>query len=253
MSNYGRLNPEDEALQKTVGDALNIQLTKEEMAVLTECQHNSVFHRGLPLGVVAAGGFHYMMKTGIMKKNIGTLIVSGLSGFLIGTISYRSVCMEKLMALPHSTLKERILAAQGVQPVKVDLQSSDNQSQTWYDIHPINEPYRDAPMGSSLDVEPYQSHHDGYSNTHIDTESAFALDPPLQPIGRDKYTSYDELRRRNREEYERSNSSSRPSRPYRPEPPPPPPSSSEFDSKYSSFDRPYDPPSFDPPRRDDFL
>lgn len=33
------------------------------------------------------------------------------------------------------------------------------------------------------------------------------MDPPLKPIGRDKYTSYDELRRRNREEYERSHSS----------------------------------------------
>lgn len=88
------------------------------MAVLKECQHNAVFHRGLPLAAVATGGFHYMMKTGMLKKNVYTLVVSGITGFFIGTASYRSVCMEKLIALPNSTLKERILAAQGVQPVK---------------------------------------------------------------------------------------------------------------------------------------
>ncbi|KAH0535657.1 hypothetical protein KQX54_017976 [Cotesia glomerata] len=154
----------DEVLQRQIGDALNLQLTTEEMAVLKECQHNAVFHRGLPLAAVATGGFHYMMKTGMMKKNVYTLVVSGITGFFIGTASYRSVCMEKLIALPNSTLKERILAAQGVQPVKVDLQS-DSQLQPWVDVQPNWETPK-APMGSAQDIEPYQSHNDSYSSTN---------------------------------------------------------------------------------------
>ncbi|CAD6240134.1 GSCOCG00002519001-RA-CDS [Cotesia congregata] len=239
----------DEVLQRQIGDALNLQLTTEEMAVLKECQHDAVFHRGLPLAAVATGGFHYMMKTGMMKKNVYTLVVSGITGFFIGTASYRSVCMEKLIALPNSTLKERILAAQGVQPVKVDLQS-DSQLQPWVDVQPNWETHN-APMGSALDIEPYQSHNESYSSTNNtpDPESSYILDPPFKSPLRDNYTSYDEMRRRNREEYERAQAQR--TRSGRPQPPPPPPpSSTAFDPR---FDRPYEPPPYDPPRRDDFL
>lgn len=48
--------------------------------------------------------------------------------------------------------------------IRVDLQS-DSQLQPWVDVHP-NYETPNAPMGSALDIEPYQSHNDSYSSTN---------------------------------------------------------------------------------------
>lgn len=94
----------------------NLQLTQDELRILKECQYNSVVLRGLPLGGVTATTFYYLMKSGTIKKNRFSLVISGVTGFLLGTMSYRQICVEKLLALPNSSLKERIMTAQGKQP-----------------------------------------------------------------------------------------------------------------------------------------
>lgn len=90
-------------------------LTPDEQRVLKECQTQSTI-RGVTVGIIALGGCQYLMKTGKLQKNKLILAFTGFTGFLFGTMSYRTACMQKLLALPNSTLKERILQAQGRQP-----------------------------------------------------------------------------------------------------------------------------------------
>ncbi|KAK0081655.1 hypothetical protein PV325_011817 [Microctonus aethiopoides] len=183
-------------------NGMNLQLTQDELRILKECQYNSMVLRGLPLGGVAATTFYYLMKSGTIKKNRFSLAISGITGFLIGTMSYRQICVEKLLALPNSSLKERILTAQGKQPhVRVDVQSQDAQSQSWFDNSSSTE---QTPMTSSLDIEPYNQTHrfDDLPNLPLDAEAAYAINPPLQPSVGVPYTTYDDLRRNNREQYE---------------------------------------------------
>ncbi|KAK0180847.1 hypothetical protein PV327_003185 [Microctonus hyperodae] len=183
--------------------ANNLQLTHDELRILKECQYNSVVLRGLPLGGITLAAVHYLMKSGMLKRSKFGLVIGGLTGFLLGTMSYRQICVEKLLALPNSTLKERILAAQGKQPhVRVEVQQSqDNQSQSWFDNA---SPTEQIPMTSSLDIEPYnQTQRFGdIPTSSLDTEAAYAINPPLQPSAGVPYTTYDDLRRSNREQYE---------------------------------------------------
>ncbi|XP_034947410.1 OCIA domain-containing protein 1 [Chelonus insularis] len=210
----------------------NIVLTPEEIKILNECRSNAIYHRGLPMGAAMAGGCYYMMNKGIVKRNMWGMALSGIAGFFIGTMSYRGICMEKLLSLPNSTLKDRILAAQGMQPrVRVDVNTGENFFDSIL-------PSSDTPQGSSFDVEPYQSNQlDSYDFRPVDAETAYAVNPPLQPAQRETYTTYDELRRRNRDDYYRGNSIQ--SGPRGPAPPPSsslysPPSPSNAPSPYNA-------------------
>lgn len=88
-------------------------MSPQEKQVLGECQTQATI-RGVSLGVLATGACYYLMNNGTLKKNRLILGLSSFSGFLLGTMSYRTTCMQKLMALPNSNFKTRILQAQGL-------------------------------------------------------------------------------------------------------------------------------------------
>lgn len=87
-------------------------MTTEELRTLKECQYNAIVRRGVPFSICAASGAYLLIRLGILKKTKLHLAVSGISGFITGIMSYRQTCIDKLLALPNSTLKEKILAAQ---------------------------------------------------------------------------------------------------------------------------------------------
>ncbi|XP_011315345.1 OCIA domain-containing protein 1 [Fopius arisanus] len=187
---------------KRIAEAMNLQLTPQELKILKECQHNAVYHRGLPLGAVTGGSLYYFMKTGKIPRYPLLWFGSSIMGFLVGTMSYRSICMEKLLALPESTLKERILQAQGKQPrVKVEVPLQDSSS--WFDSML---PTDSGPMTSSLDFDTHQSN--GFEDAprgQNDLDTHYALDPPLPPAT-SAFITFDDLRRENREQYQRTQS-----------------------------------------------
>ncbi|XP_063986567.1 OCIA domain-containing protein 1 [Diachasmimorpha longicaudata] len=202
----------EELENQKLAEAMNLKLTPQEIKILKECQHNAVYQRGLPMGMVTGGTVFYCMKTGKIPKKPILWLGSSLAGFLVGTLSYRSICLEKLLALPESTLKERILAAQGKQPeVKIEVPSQDSGS--WFDSML---PPQSVPMESSLDFDTHQSNgFDDIPRSQNDLDAHYALDPPLPPAT-SAFVTFDDLRRENREQYNRAenqqSSMARPSR-----------------------------------------
>lgn len=93
----------------------NITLTPDEQRILQECQVTALI-RGFSAGTIGTFGSLLLMQKGIIKRNMFVTALCGGAGLLFGTLSYRSACLQKLMSLPNSTLKERILATQGKQP-----------------------------------------------------------------------------------------------------------------------------------------
>ncbi|XP_015121684.1 OCIA domain-containing protein 1 [Diachasma alloeum] len=244
-SQYDQIHLSSEELEtQKLAEAMNLKLTLPELKILKECQHNAVYQRGLPLGMVTGASTYYFMKTGKIPKSPLLWLGSAVGGFLAGTISYRSICMEKLLALPESTLKERILEAQGKQrEVKIEVPSQDTGS--WFDSML---PTETAPMGSSLDFDTHQSNgFDEMPRSQNDLDTHYAIDPPLPPAT-SAFITFDDLRRENREQYERSqNQQSSMTRmpPRGPGSPQQPPQSRPSSGGY------YDPPPR--PASDDFL
>ncbi|KAF7988511.1 hypothetical protein HCN44_001084 [Aphidius gifuensis] len=231
--------------QQSASDIMSITMTPEEKKVLGECQTQATI-RGVSLGALATGACYYLMNNGTLKKNRLILGLTSFSGFIIGSMSYRTTCMQKLMALPNSDFKARILQAQNMN--NREYQPRDGESQAWFDGKTANDsklPTDDfSPMGHALDIEPYQTpDYDSLSRGAIDNDAGFKLNPPLP--NNNSYVNYDDLRRKNRIDYE--NRAIPQSSPYQPPSAyqPPPPQQQPIVQKPPT----YDGGVFDPPPR----
>ncbi|XP_033223942.1 OCIA domain-containing protein 1 [Belonocnema kinseyi] len=178
-------------------EEVKIQLTAEELRLLKECNNEGIVKRALPLGVAFGFVSHFVSKQkGILNHpKFGTIplvLASGFAGYFSGRLSYFPVCYERLMQVPDGIVRQRALNRQGPGslapyigqvPVQVDPRAAYSQSRPT-DI--------DVQTMSNFDTMP--------SNLDSDT-------PPLPPIGSlgsdtpRPYTSYEELRERNRREY----------------------------------------------------
>lgn len=233
--------------QQSVSDILNYTMNQEEKKVLEECQTQAAI-RGVTLGSLATSACYYLMNNGTLKKNRLVMGLTGFTGFIVGTMSYRTTCMQKLMSLPNSNLKNRILQVQGLQSpdYRRETQPPDGGSQDWFDSRTPKSSSDDfVPMGHALDIEPYQApDYDSLSRGAIDNDSSagFSLNPPLSK-NNSSYTNYDDLRRKNRIDYE--NRSIPQSPPYRPPPVYNAPPQQPIDQKPPT----YDGGVFDPPPR----
>ncbi|XP_073253774.1 uncharacterized protein [Porites lutea] len=101
----------------TPQEVLNfVELTDEEKAVLQECRINSVYFRGLPLGVCSVLLLRQAVNGGYFPhiKRFAALYYTGLFGFgfLAGVSSYKNTCVEKIMKLENSRLADQVKATQ---------------------------------------------------------------------------------------------------------------------------------------------
>ena len=95
------------------------QLTKEESAVLKECQSEAYWYRSLPLGIAlgAAGG--YMVKAGILAPHArfgaGPKAMIGIGlGYFIGKGSYVGTCKDKIVEkIPNSNIGRMVRKQRG--------------------------------------------------------------------------------------------------------------------------------------------
>jgi len=90
-----------------------VALTREEIAVLKECNRESFWFRCLPLGLTFIATTQLLVMRGVLKphpkygalfKNMG----AGLAGFFIGRISYQGKCREKILRLENSPLADTV-------------------------------------------------------------------------------------------------------------------------------------------------
>ncbi|XP_077519443.1 OCIA domain-containing protein asrij [Amblyomma americanum] len=190
-------------------------LTPEEIRVLQECGRESFIYRAVPLGLAAAIGVQYAVKAGYMAPHpkygpYVKMFGAGFVGWMIGKFSYRRQCEEKLMKLPNSVIGEALRRKYGMASSDVFRGSPGNQLGELSTV-PGQDKYLGDLGSQSLDLRSYNAPQglDDSQRPSMDNPVVAEVPENLPPA---KYsTTYEELRRRNREEYERRLSAPPPS------------------------------------------
>ncbi|XP_014247951.1 OCIA domain-containing protein 1 [Cimex lectularius] len=216
--------------------------SKEELRVLSECNKESFYSRCLPFSTILGVTTYYAVKTGKLNPSIkfgATPKVFGavVIGYLLGKISYQRVCVEKLMALPDSKLGSILRSKYaGKKALTMDIPESDKIIIGMKE----DDKYDDVRKTSHMDIDTDRPHFANLDDTYRAPVDPFSS-PELKEEPLPKYppTTYEELRRRNREDYEKNRT-----KPYRgvlvPDEIPSAVKQNEIGSKADSW---FDPPS----------
>lgn len=186
---------------------MGLQFSPEELKVLKECDVESLLQRSIPLGVGFGVGTWYAAQKGFIKSGSGAKIFGAcLVGYFLGKLSYQQKCAEKIMRLPNSKLAEMLRR---------------RKKGEFFESFTPDGGLSLAPFSSATDVytdENMKQHQQNALDLDVDRPSNFGLDDtfrptidtpdrnfndnlPLEPPK--SSVSYEELRRRNREEHDR--------------------------------------------------
>ncbi|CAG0924759.1 unnamed protein product [Notodromas monacha] len=183
-----------------------LELSQDELRVLQRCNVESFWYRSFPFAI----GLSVLAHLGIQKgywqgsPRFGStpkVLLATLVGYIAGKFSYRDKCAEMIMELPNSRLAETLRRNQqnaGRPPIPNEELSVPVYSE------PTSEQIasRRARDGSVRDL-------DDYRKPDLDL-SSFQERPPEASMMKEEENqskdvqglSYDELRRRNRSEFE---------------------------------------------------
>lgn len=195
------------------------RFSPDELRVLQQCNRESFYQRSLPLATILGVGTYYCVKNGYLKPNIKLgavpkVVTAVILGYFIGKLSYQKKCAEKLMALPNSQLgamlRNRRNKGGFQETISLDIPTfSSLPTEDTKDV------FRDSPHTyTDLDTErPYNEGLLDSNRPSLDDSNPFKEDelPPAPPHS----TTYEDLRKKNREEYEQ-----RKTKPYRSAPAP---------------------------------
>ncbi|XP_077984343.1 OCIA domain-containing protein 1-like [Glandiceps talaboti] len=202
----GRISPQH---GRRSGGSQNYKYTEAEKKVLDECAMESAIYRGLPLAAAGAGLAFYMVKLGKLSASVryGALpkmCYAGVAGYLIGKMSYLSVCRAKLMKLENSPIADALKGKTNWKTLAGQQTSEVSEDQTYesaYSSQSHASVSQGMPMSSpdaytNMDIDPTRPPEARQSD---DTISAFA---PLAPLedGTKKPVTYAELRDKHRQE-----------------------------------------------------
>lgn len=179
------------------------RFSNEELRVLRQCNRDSFYQRCLPLATILGVGTYYGVQSGYLKAHsrwgaAPKVTVAAIVGYFLGKFSYQSKCAEMLMRLPNSQLGEALRQKKlkgGFQEV-ITMDPSISlppfaDVQIYSDVSPHHEIDTDRPYAGGLD----DSHRPTLDSPISENEGLPAGTQTLS-------TTYEELRRKNREEYE---------------------------------------------------
>uniref|UniRef100_T1IRH9 OCIA domain-containing protein n=1 Tax=Strigamia maritima TaxID=126957 RepID=T1IRH9_STRMM len=210
-----------------------IRLTPEEIKVLRECNRESFYFRCVPFSTVAMASVHFAVKSGYLRPNprwgsAFKVMTAGFIGYIVGKFSYQQKCVEKIMQLPNSHLGEALRKKQergNYDKLDIDIGESLRSAQRTGAADSSNFNYEPVDrIGVDTDKNIVYEGLDDSMRPTLDSESTVKDDVPTPVPSR--YTTYDELRDKNRSEYDnkiRDNFLKRTPEPKLPPQLPPPP------------------------------
>ncbi|XP_044271777.1 OCIA domain-containing protein 1 [Tribolium madens] len=182
------------------------KFSPEEVRVIKECNRESFYQRCLPLGAILGVSTYYGVKTGYLRGNprfgaFPKVTVSVIVGYFLGKFSYQSKCAEKLMQLPNSQIGEMLRRRrQGTFQESLEPGFGPGMSLGPFSGISSSDTYTDLGPGS-LDLDTTRPQYDG-----LDDAQRPSIDNPIyeeeMPPVQKHVTTYDELRKKNREEYQ---------------------------------------------------
>ncbi|KAJ9580647.1 hypothetical protein L9F63_024182, partial [Diploptera punctata] len=178
------------------------RFTNEEMRVLRECNRNSFFQRCIPFSTILGIGTYYAVQSGYLKSHprwgaTVKVTVAAVIGFFLGKMSYQSKCAEMIMALPNSPLGEMLRQRKrgGFQEaITMDPGLS---------LPPFGDVDSYSDVGPHHEIDMDRPYHEGLDDSQRPTLDSPLFEEETLPAGtQPKSATYEELRRKNREEYE---------------------------------------------------
>lgn len=183
--------------------------TEEEMRVFRECSHESFWYRSMPFSVVSMAVTQALIARGTLTASprygsLPKVAFAGFCGYLAGKMSYMKTCAEKFKSLENSRFGDTVRQKAGLPPQ----QPWGPQSQlSGPDTQSFDTVFQSAEAPSQM---PTHSRDYGYGYNpeppmQMERPDDFSL--PVQPYveeeePRRKSTLYEDLRLKNRENYE---------------------------------------------------
>ncbi|KAF5289660.1 hypothetical protein FQR65_LT11777 [Abscondita terminalis] len=179
------------------------QFTAEEMRVLKDCNRESFFQRSLPLCTLLSGGIYYGVKSGFLKGHpkygaVPKIVAGVVIGYLAGKFSYQRKCAEKLMMLPNSPIGEMLRQRRKGQ-LRETLEPGYGPGMSLSPFSSVTDSYSDIKPNFDLDIPRPDVH-------GLDDSFRPSVDNPIydeeMPPAQKHTTTYEELRKQNRDEYQ---------------------------------------------------
>jgi len=177
---------------------INAELTPEEIRILRECNKEGITKRAIPLAIASA-------VCGMVAGNSGPLnhkkfgakpaaLAFGIIGYFVGRLSYSKVCLQRVLQVPDGTIRKMYAEKGGNLLSEVDpsiqyyapTETPKGQDTLWDTAMPSSD--IDVASTSSFDTVP-SDYYQNQSNNPIDQTQS------------QNFTSYDDLRKQNREEF----------------------------------------------------
>lgn len=184
------------------------QLSPEEIRVLKECNSESFYKRCLPISTFLGTSTFLGVKNGFLRSNAKygatpKVVMSVIVGYFLGKFSYQAKCAEKLMQLPSSHLGELLRQKRSRnRQDTLDSAFGPGMSLTPFGNLSSTDMYSDLNPSNSLDIDTTRPENPGLDDYHRPSldNPVFEDEEEMPPIQKHS-TSYDELRKKNRDEY----------------------------------------------------
>jgi len=190
---------------------MGYQFTKEELAVLKQCNTESFFQRSMPIATFFGVGTWAAVQRGFLsgsaKFGAGPKVFAAVTvGYFIGKLSYQQKCAEKIMRLPNSQLAEMLKRKnKGEFFEKFTSDGGISLAPFGSSTEVYTDEILKPGQNNSLDLDFDRPANGGLDDTYrpsLDTpDRSFNDNLPLQPPS--SSVSYGDLRKQNREEYEK--------------------------------------------------
>ncbi|BFG04607.1 OCIA domain-containing protein 1 [Drosophila madeirensis] len=192
------------------------QFSAEEVKALRECNTESFFQRSLPFGTGLGLLAYFGVKNGYIKGNgkygaVPKVVMGVIMGYFVGKVSYQQKCAEKIMRLPNSRLGE-VLRQRRQGGGVISTITPDESLSRAFTLAPFSpssadvysdeglKPSRNTSLNLDTESRPTLAGLDDIYRPSLDSSGQMMdTELPLEPAKPGQ--SYEDLRKKNREEY----------------------------------------------------
>ncbi|KAL7736174.1 hypothetical protein ACLKA6_003719 [Drosophila palustris] len=189
----------------------------DELKALRECNQESFFQRSLPFGTGLGLLAYFGVKNGYLQGNgkygaVPKVIMGVVLGYFVGKFSYQQKCAEKIMRLPNSRLGEILRQRRQGGGVISSITPDENLGRA-FTLAPFTpssadvytdegfkpSSHRNTSLNLDTDSRPSISGLDDIYRPNLDSNTMVDTDLPLEPAKPGE--SYEDLRKKNRDDY----------------------------------------------------
>ncbi|EDW01472.1 OCIA domain-containing protein 1 [Drosophila grimshawi] len=210
------LNDESKPPPSNQHPLADYNFSADELKALRECNQESFVQRSLPFGTGLGLLAYFGVKNGYLRGNgkygaVPKVVLGVIMGYFVGKFSYQQKCAEKIMRLPNSHLGELLRQRRQGGGIMSSMTPDENLGRAFTlapftpssaDVYTDDgfKPSRNTALNLDTDSRPTLSGLDDIYRPNLDTDSTMEdTELPLQPAKPGE--SYEDLRKKNREEY----------------------------------------------------